>query len=75
MAKKERKPRKLTMLHAGGCDYRRRIPSVTLAGLRLKEYPCYNDRSTVDTVLILFSFETKNNGQNCDNNGIKRAKH
>ena len=38
MAKKERKPRKLTMLHAGGCDYRRRIPSVTLAGLRLKEY-------------------------------------
>ena len=35
---KERKPRKLTMLRARGYDYRRRIPSVTLAGLWLKEY-------------------------------------
>ena len=32
------RPRKLTMLHARGYDYRRRIPSVTLAGLWLKEY-------------------------------------
>lgn len=38
MSKEERKPRKLTMLHAKGYDYRRRIPSVTLAGLWLKEY-------------------------------------
>ena len=35
---KERKPRKLTMLHAIGYDYKRQIPSVTLAGLWLKEY-------------------------------------
>lgn len=34
---KERKPRTLTMLHARGFDYRRRIPSVTLSGVWLKE--------------------------------------
>lgn len=33
----ERKPRKLTMLHARGYDYRRRIPAVTLSGLWLKD--------------------------------------
>ena len=38
MTKKERKPRKLTMLHARGYDYQKRIPSVTLAGMWLKEY-------------------------------------
>lgn len=34
----ERKPRKLTMLHARGYEYKRRIPAVTLSGLWLKEY-------------------------------------
>jgi len=33
----ERKPRTLTMLHARGYEYKRSIPSVTLAGLWLKE--------------------------------------
>ncbi len=33
---KERKSRKLTMLRARGFDYRRRIPSVTLSGVWLK---------------------------------------
>ena len=33
----ERKPRNLTMLHARGFDYQRRIPAVTLGGVWLKE--------------------------------------
>lgn len=33
----ERKPRKLTMLHARGYDYKREIPAVTLSGVWLKE--------------------------------------
>ena len=33
----ERKPRNLTMLHARGFDYRRRIPAVTLGGVWLKD--------------------------------------
>ncbi len=34
----ERKPRKLTMLRARGYEYKRRIPSVTLSGLWLKNW-------------------------------------
>lgn len=35
---KESKPRKLTVLRARGYEYSRRIPSITLSGLWLKEF-------------------------------------
>ena len=36
--KEERKPRRLTTLHARNYEHREKVPSITLSGRGLKEY-------------------------------------